>query len=132
MVNPHFDTFRGVHGNDNDDISCAHTSAMLYELIAVVRPGSLAEVKDIARTAGSLILQNGGTIRGITNWGVTALPKRTTKHQAVYHDGHHFVMRYDANSAVQDQGGRFRGRPGSAGRRPLGKTKGVGMLAKIL
>ncbi|KFX86673.1 hypothetical protein V495_06775 [Pseudogymnoascus sp. VKM F-4514 (FW-929)] len=76
---------------------------MLYELIAVVRPGSLAEVKDIARTAGSLILQNGGTIRGITNWGVTALPKRTTKHQAVYHDGHHFVMRYDANSAVQDQ-----------------------------
>lgn len=54
------------------------------------------------RTAGSLILQSGGTIRGITNWGVTALPKRTHKHQATYYDGHHFVMRYDASSAVQD------------------------------
>ncbi|KFY30247.1 hypothetical protein V493_02056 [Pseudogymnoascus sp. VKM F-4281 (FW-2241)] len=120
---------------------------MLYELIAVVRPGSLAEVKDIARTAGSLILQNGGTIRGITNWGVTALPKRTTKHQAVYHDGHHFVMRYDANSAVQDQCEARRWEAGYAGEDRgfdsvvgqgaqvvghWGKRRGVGMLAKIL
>ncbi|KAG0648646.1 30S ribosomal S6 [Hyphodiscus hymeniophilus] len=76
---------------------------MLYELIAIVRPGNLAEVKEIARTAGALILNSGGTIRGIKNWGVFSLPKRTRKHQAVYTDGHYFIMRYDASSKIQDE-----------------------------
>ncbi|KAF8852607.1 37S ribosomal protein-like protein Mrp17 [Acephala macrosclerotiorum] len=75
---------------------------MLYELIAVVRPGNLAEVKEIARTAGSLILRNGGTIRALNNWGVWSLPKKTRKHQAQYTDGHYFIMRYDASSKIQD------------------------------
>ncbi|TVY83470.1 37S ribosomal protein MRP17 [Lachnellula suecica] len=93
---------------------------MLYELIAVVntflipmypysrtnecqvRPGNLAEVKEIARTAGSLILRSGGTIRGIKNWGVFNLPKRTRKHQALYTNGHYFIMRYDSSSKIQD------------------------------
>ncbi|PMD22070.1 ribosomal protein S6 [Hyaloscypha hepaticicola] len=75
---------------------------MLYELIAVVRPGKIAEVKEIARTTGSLILSSGGTIRGIKNWGVFSLPKRTRKHQAQYHNGHYFIMRYDASSRIQD------------------------------
>ncbi|KUJ22042.1 37S ribosomal protein-like protein Mrp17 [Mollisia scopiformis] len=70
---------------------------MLYELIAVVRPGNLLEVKEIARTAGALILRNGGTIRGIKNWGVWSLPKKTRKHQAQYTDGHYWIMRYDAS-----------------------------------
>jgi len=75
---------------------------MLYELIAVVRPGNLAEVKEIARTAGSLILRSGGTIRGIKNWGVFSLPKPTRKHQAQYANGHYFIMRFDASSRIQD------------------------------
>ncbi|CAG8980683.1 hypothetical protein HYALB_00007175 [Hymenoscyphus albidus] len=76
---------------------------MLYELIAIVRPsGNLAEVKEIARTAGSLILRSGGTIRGIQNWGEFALPKRTRKHQAQYTSGHYFIMRYDGSSRIQD------------------------------
>jgi len=74
----------------------------LYELIATVRPHNLMEVKEIARTTGSLILKNGGTIRGIKNWGVWSLPKRTRKHQAQYNDGHYFIMRYDASSKIQD------------------------------
>ena len=56
----------------------------------------------IARTTGSLILNSGGTIRGIKNWGVFSLPKRTRKHQAQYTDGHYFIMRYDASSKIQD------------------------------
>ncbi|KAI9733183.1 MAG: hypothetical protein M1818_007301 [Claussenomyces sp. TS43310] len=75
---------------------------MLYELIAVVRPGSLAEVKEIVRTTGSLVLSSGGAIRSMANWGVSALPKRTRKHQSNYSEGHYFIMRYDASSAVQD------------------------------
>ncbi|KAH8811943.1 ribosomal protein S6 [Xylogone sp. PMI_703] len=75
---------------------------MLYELMAIVRPGNLAEVKEIARTAGAIVLRSGGTIRGITNWGVSSLPKKTRKHQAQYHEGHYFVMRYDASSKTQD------------------------------
>jgi len=76
---------------------------MLYELIAIVRPGSLAEVKELARTAGSLVLKSGGTIRGITNWGVSSLPKRTRKHQATYTTGHYFLMRFDASSKTQEE-----------------------------
>jgi len=75
---------------------------MLYELIAVVRPGALHEVKDIARTTGALILNSGGTIRGIKNWGVFSLPKKTTKHQVQRQEGHYFVMRYDASSKTQN------------------------------
>lgn len=30
------------------------------------------------------------------------LPRRTRKHQANYHEGHHFIMRYDSSSATQD------------------------------
>ncbi|OJJ63638.1 hypothetical protein ASPSYDRAFT_38233 [Aspergillus sydowii CBS 593.65] len=74
---------------------------MLYELIAIVRPGSLNEVRDIARNTGTLVLRSGGVIRGFTNWGVFRLPRTTTKHQARYTDGHHFIMRFDAASPVQ-------------------------------
>lgn len=56
----------------------------------------------IARSTGSLVLSSGGTIRSIANWGVSALPKRTRKHQTNYLEGHYFVMRYDAASIVQD------------------------------
>ncbi|KAL2075667.1 hypothetical protein VTL71DRAFT_610 [Oculimacula yallundae] len=75
---------------------------MLYELIAIVRPHNLMEVKEIARTTGSIILKNGGTIRGIKNWGTWMLPKKTRKHQAQYNNGHYFIMRYDASSKIQD------------------------------
>jgi small subunit ribosomal protein S6 len=93
-----------------------HTSSNTNKL--QVRPGNLLEVKEyaplpptspsrltqcrIARTTGSLILNSGGTIRGIKNWGVFSLPKRTRKHQAQYTDGHYFIMRYDASSKIQD------------------------------
>lgn len=76
---------------------------MLYELIAVVRPGNIAEVRDIARTSGNLILRSGGVIRGLTNWGTFTLPKRTRKHQAIYTSGHYFLMRFDSSSHAQDE-----------------------------
>ncbi|KAL1862381.1 hypothetical protein Plec18167_009377 [Paecilomyces lecythidis] len=74
---------------------------MLYELIAVVRPGSLNEVREIARNAGIQVLRSGGVVRGYTNWGTFRLPKPTTKHQARYTEGHHFIMRFDSSGAVQ-------------------------------
>jgi small subunit ribosomal protein S6 len=57
----------------------------------------------IAHTAGSLILKSGGSIRGIKNWGVFSLPKKTTKHQAAYTEGHYFIMRFDSSSKIQDE-----------------------------
>ncbi|MCJ1363861.1 hypothetical protein MMC16_002970 [Acarospora aff. strigata] len=74
---------------------------MLYELIAVVRPGQLHEVKEIAKTTGSLILSRGGVIRGITNWGSFLLPKSTRKHQTRHHSGHYFIMRFDSSGETQ-------------------------------
>ncbi|PYH46349.1 mitochondrial 37S ribosomal protein bS6m [Aspergillus saccharolyticus JOP 1030-1] len=75
---------------------------MLYELIAIVRPGSLQEVREIARTAGIQVLRSGGVVRGYTNWGPFRLPKPTTKHQARYTEGHHFIMRFDSSGPVQE------------------------------
>ncbi|KAL2221060.1 37S ribosomal protein Mrp17 [Thermoascus aurantiacus ATCC 26904] len=74
---------------------------MLYELIAIVRPGSLNEVREIARNAGLQVLRSGGVVRGYTNWGTFRLPKPTTKHQARHTEGHHFIMRFDASGPVQ-------------------------------
>jgi small subunit ribosomal protein S6 len=52
--------------------------------------------------AGNLILQNRGVIRGVSNWGVFALPKPTTAHQMRHKDGHYFAMRFDASSSTQE------------------------------
>ncbi|KAI5837057.1 ribosomal protein S6 [Morchella snyderi] len=76
---------------------------MLYELIAVVRGQSLQEVKDIAKSAGTLVLRNGGVVRGYTNWERLLLPKKTHKHQGTHTHGQYFVMRFDANSATQGE-----------------------------
>ncbi|KAL2752342.1 hypothetical protein ACRALDRAFT_1072313 [Sodiomyces alcalophilus JCM 7366] len=73
---------------------------MLYELIGIVRPGHLAEVKEIALTAGQIILRNGGVVRGIANWGVFMLPRPVTRAQMKHKSGHYFVMRYDASGAA--------------------------------
>ncbi|KAF3354870.1 37S ribosomal protein MRP17 like [Verticillium longisporum] len=71
---------------------------MLYELIGIVRPGHLAEVKEIALTAGQTILRSGGVVRGLANWGVFALPRPITRAQMKHKEGHYFVMRYDASA----------------------------------
>jgi len=76
---------------------------MLYELISVIRPGAIKEVKEVARTAGSLVIQNGGVVRGLTNWGVFHMPKPTKgpKGSAKHHIGHYFIMRFDASPQTQ-------------------------------
>ncbi|MCJ1307819.1 28S ribosomal protein S6, mitochondrial [Agyrium rufum] len=75
---------------------------MLYELIAVVRSGRINEVKEIARTTGSLVLNSGGVVRGITNWGTYLLTKPVRKHQAKHSEGHHFLMRFDCSPTTQE------------------------------
>ena len=52
---------------------------------------------------GTLVLRSGGIIRGMKNWGVSSLPKPTRKHQATYHEGHYFIMRFDGSSKTQDE-----------------------------
>ncbi|XDG00436.1 hypothetical protein ABKA04_000051 [Annulohypoxylon sp. FPYF3050] len=75
---------------------------MLYELIGIVRPGNLAEVKEIVLTTGQLILQQKGVIRGISNWGIFLLPKPLSVHQMRHHQGHYFAMRFDSSAATQN------------------------------
>ncbi|KAK7728919.1 hypothetical protein SLS57_002151 [Botryosphaeria dothidea] len=74
---------------------------MLYELIGIVRPGKVHEVKEIAKTAGSIVLNSGGVVRGVTNWGVFQLPKPFRKHQVTHYTGHHFLLRFDASPRTQ-------------------------------
>ncbi|KAI1085580.1 ribosomal protein S6 [Whalleya microplaca] len=74
---------------------------MLYELVGIVRPGNFAEVREIVFSAGQLILQQKGVIRGVSNWGVFALPKTLSVHQMRHTQGHYFAMRFDASVATQ-------------------------------
>ncbi|KAK0388366.1 hypothetical protein NLU13_4611 [Sarocladium strictum] len=64
---------------------------MLYELVGI-----------IVQTVGTLVLRNGGVIRGIANWGVSALPKPISVHQIKQTHGHYFVMRYDASAKIHE------------------------------
>jgi len=75
---------------------------MLYELVAIVRAGNLTEVKEIASTVGSMVVRNGGVVRGIANWGVFSLPRPISVHQMKHTHGHYFVMRYDSSSKVHN------------------------------
>jgi hypothetical protein len=34
------------------------------------------------------------------NWGAFRLPRVTTKHQARYTEGHHFIMRFDSSGST--------------------------------
>ncbi|ORY63473.1 ribosomal protein S6 [Pseudomassariella vexata] len=76
---------------------------MLYELIGIVRPGKITEVKEIVQAAGSLILRQRGVIRGIANWGVFSLPKAISIHQRRHQTGHYFCLRYDASVKTQEE-----------------------------
>ncbi|KAG5970490.1 hypothetical protein E4U30_002191 [Claviceps sp. LM220 group G6] len=76
---------------------------MLYELIGIVRPGNLSEVREIVHTAGMHILRNEGVVRGLANWGVFALPKPISVHQMRHTHGHYFVMRYDTSAKIHQE-----------------------------
>ena len=41
-------------------------------------------------------------IRSVANWGVFALPRAISRHQMRHHNGHYFVLRYDASVATQE------------------------------
>jgi len=79
------------------------TVKMLYEMIGIARPGKVEEVKEIAYQIGKLILQSGGVIRDISNWGVFDLPRPIRRHYTTIQRGHHFVMMYDANPQTHQQ-----------------------------
>lgn len=49
------------------------------------------------------MLRQGGVVRSVANWGVFALPRAVSKHQMRHHNGHYFVLRYDAGVATQEQ-----------------------------
>ena len=55
----------------------------------------------IAKTAGMIVLNSGGVVRGYTNWGTLLLPARAKKHQATHHFGHYFIMRFDSSGKTQ-------------------------------
>ncbi|KAF4591405.1 30S ribosomal protein S6 [Ophiocordyceps camponoti-floridani] len=76
---------------------------MLYETIGIVRPGNVEEVKTIVKTVGTAILENGGVIRGLCNWGVYTLPKPISINQMQHAYGHHFVLRYDSSTSVHQK-----------------------------
>ena len=66
-----------------------------------IRDADIFSSSRIARTAGNLILAQGGVVRGITNWGPFLLTKPTKKNQMRHDSGHHFIMRFDASPEVQ-------------------------------
>ena len=85
--------------NTNEVKECAYSSPLKL-LQSQTRNTNTASSR-IARTAGNLILAQGGVVRGITNWGPFLLTKPTKKNQMRHDSGHHFIMRFDASPEVQ-------------------------------
>ncbi|KAK4992267.1 hypothetical protein LTR66_001245 [Elasticomyces elasticus] len=74
---------------------------MLYEFVGVVRPGDINIVKELVKSTGTQILNAGGVVRGITNWGIFQLPKPRRHHGVLYNRGHYFIMRFDSSPRTQ-------------------------------
>ena len=55
----------------------------------------------IAITAGNIILNANGVVRGVTDWGTFTLPKPVRKLGTKYAVGHHFILRFDSNARTQ-------------------------------
>lgn len=71
---------------------------VLYELICLTRAQlSDATVREIAKTAGATIINNGGVIRGVEDWGPRILPKPIKKYQAKHEEARYFLMKFDSN-----------------------------------
>jgi len=62
---------------------------------------SNTRARRIAKTAGKIVLDRNGVVRGVTNWGTFLLPKPAKKLQTTHHVGHHFIMRFDASARTQ-------------------------------
>jgi ribosomal protein S6 len=50
-----------------------------------------------------MVLNNGGVVRGLSNWGVFALPRPVSVHQMRHTHGHYFVMRYDSSTQTHHE-----------------------------
>lgn len=71
---------------------------VLYELICITRANlATTTVREIARTAGATVINNGGVIRDIEDWGPKTLPKPIKKYQAKHDEARYFLMWFDTN-----------------------------------
>ncbi|CCG83903.1 protein of unknown function [Taphrina deformans PYCC 5710] len=75
---------------------------VLYELICLTR-AQLTDttVREIAKTAGATVINNGGVVRSIEDWGHRVLPKPIKKYQSKHDEARYFLMRFDTNPRVQ-------------------------------
>lgn len=71
---------------------------VLYELICLTRPllGD-ATVREIAKSAGATVINNGGVVRNILDWGKKPLPKPIKKYQAKHDEARYFLIWFDTN-----------------------------------
>ena len=81
-------------------IHALRSAMVLYELICITRKqtnvGAIV-IREIARTAGTTILQNGGVVRKVHNMGLRTLPKPIKKFQATHDEANYFTMLFDSN-----------------------------------
>lgn len=71
---------------------------VLYELICITRRQlNNSTLKEIARTAGATVINNGGVIRKIQNLGLKTLPKPIKKYQDTHLEANYFLMCFDTN-----------------------------------
>ncbi|KAK9379330.1 mitochondrial 37S ribosomal protein bS6m [Kockiozyma suomiensis] len=75
---------------------------MLYELVGIARVNTMSEVRDIVRTAGTMITNSGGVVRNANFLGRQFLPHVMGVHQQLHFAGNHFHMMFDSNPKVQN------------------------------
>ncbi|KAI9318102.1 30S ribosomal protein S6 [Dichotomocladium elegans] len=77
-----------------------------YELVCIARSHlAQSNLKDLIRSSATQVLQRGGVVRNLENWGDMKLPHRIKRHQEYFTEGQYLIMHFDANPLiVQDLG----------------------------
>ncbi|KAG5518595.1 hypothetical protein PMAC_002991 [Pneumocystis sp. 'macacae'] len=60
-------------------------------------------LRELVKTSGSIIINKGGIIRELEDWGNMVLPKKIKKHQQIHYEGHHWTMLFDSNPQTQHE-----------------------------
>ncbi|CCJ29224.1 unnamed protein product [Pneumocystis jirovecii] len=75
---------------------------VLYELLCISRADlKVKSLRELVKTSGSVIINKGGIIRDLEDWGNIVLPKKIKKHQQTHCEGHHWTMLFDSSPQTQ-------------------------------
>jgi len=75
----------------------------LYELLVInTHFREFVHIKDLVQTTATHVMNNGGVVRSVNNWGTKVLPQRMRAHKQWHTAGDYWTMHYDASPKLMN------------------------------